>query len=176
VTGGFQLSFMAMAAILWLEPHLEVLFHRHSLHPVPAYIVGVVCMSLAAQLGTFPLVLYHFGSFPTYFLLTNLLVIPYLYVVLLLTIVWWIMVLASLPWAVPLSHGVQFLVNCGNGVLSCVGNWPFAVLHIEGFNVGAALFAYLFMLFSALFIIKRWARGVVFALAALLGMLLALLL
>jgi len=49
-------------------------------------------------------------------------------------------------------------------------------LNIEGFNVGAALFAYLFMLFSALFIIKRWARGVVFALAALLGMLLALLL
>ncbi|MBR2618442.1 MAG: ComEC/Rec2 family competence protein, partial [Paludibacteraceae bacterium] len=32
--------------------------------------------SIAAQMGTFPLILYYFGTFPTYFLLSNLLLIP----------------------------------------------------------------------------------------------------
>ena len=31
---GFQLSFMAMVAILWIEPYLEQLFQRHGLHPI----------------------------------------------------------------------------------------------------------------------------------------------
>lgn len=172
---GFQLSFMAMAAILWLEPHLEVLFHRSSLHPILAYPVGVVCMSLAAQLGTFPLTLYHFGTFPAYFLVTNLIVIPYLYVVLMLTLVWWGLSLAGLPWAAPLGHGVQFLVGWMNDLLSWIGRWPGAVLHVEGFNALAVLFTYLFILFTGLFLVKRWPRGAVLALASLLGLLLSLL-
>ena len=172
---GFQLSFMAMAAILWLEPHLEILFRRHSLHPVPAYFVGVACMSLAAQLGTLPLTLYHFGTFPTYFLLTNLVVILYLSVVLQLTVVWWVLALAGLPLAAPLSHVIQVLVEWVNQLLSHITSWPYAQLHVEGFHAGTALFAYLFILFAALYLVKRWPRGAVYALASLLGMLLTLL-
>ena len=173
---GFQLSFMAMAAILWLEPHLERFFHRSALHPILAYFVGVVCMSLAAQLGTFPLTLYHFGTFPAYFLVTNLVVIPYLYVVLLLTLLWWLLVLAGLPWATTLGHGVQLLVGCMNDLLSWIGHWPGAVLHVEGYNALAVLFTYLFILFAGLYLVKRWLRGAVLALASLLGLLIALLL
>lgn len=172
---GFQLSFMAMAAILWVEPRLELLFHRSTLHPIPAYFVGVVCMSLAAQLGTFPLTLYHFGTFPAYFLVTNLVVIPYLYVVLMLTAVWWVLALAGLPWAAALGHGVQLLVGWMNDLLSCIGCWPGAVLHVEGYNALALLFTYLFILFAGLYLVKRRPRGAVLALASLLGLLLSLL-
>lgn len=169
---GFQLSFMAMAAILWFEPHLEMLFHRSSLHPILAYLVGVVCMSLAAQLGTFPLTLYHFGTFPAYFLVTNLVVIPYLYVVLMLTVVWWVLAFANLPWAATLGHGVQFLVCQMNDFLAWIGRLPGAVLHVEGYNALAVLFTYLFILFAGLFLVKRWSRGAVLALTSLLGLLL----
>lgn len=172
---GFQLSFMAMAAILWVEPRLEMLFRRSSLHPIPAYFVGVVCMSLAAQLGTFPLTLYHFGTFPVYFLVTNLVVIPYLYVVLMLTVVWWVLALAGLPWSTALGHGVQYLVGWMNDLLSWIGHWPGAVFHVEVYNALAVLFTYLFILFAGLFLVKRWPRGAVLALASLLGLLLALL-
>lgn len=172
---GFQLSFMAMVAILCVEPRLEALLHRRSLPPVPAYLVGVVCMSLAAQLGTFPLVLYHFGTFPTYFLLTNLVVIPYLSVVLIPFAVWWLLALASAPWAVPVGRVVQLLVEWLNGFLACIGDWPFAVLRVENFSAAAVLFTYLFMSFAALFLIGRWQRGGVLALASLLGLLVALL-
>lgn len=172
---GFQLSFMAMAAILWFEPHLEMLFHRSSLHPIPAYFVGIVCMSIAAQLGTFPLTLYHFGTFSTYFLLTNMVVIPYLYVVLLLAMAWWLLILLNIPWAAPLGEGVGFLIGWINDFLVCIGQWPGAVLHVERYNALAALLTYLCILFTGAFLSRRWASGAVLALASLLALLIVVL-
>jgi competence protein ComEC len=172
---GFQLSFMAMVAILWLEPHLEALFQKHRLHPVLAYLVGIVCMSLAAQLGTFPLVLYHFGSFPTYFLVTNLVVVPALFIVVLLMFVWWVLTLTHLPLAQLLGTLLQGLVEMLNRGLTHISHWPGAVVHVEGYTALSALFTYLFILFAGLFILKKWPRGAVFALASLLGLLLSFL-
>ena len=173
---GFQLSFMAMAAILWVEPYLEELFRRHSLHPIWGYLVGLLCMSLAAQLGTFPLVLYHFGTFPCYFLLTNVFVVPSLSILLLLSLVWWVLLLIDAPWALSVGLLLQHLVECMNKVLEHIGTWPGAVLHVEGYGLGTMLFTYLFLLFAGLFAIKKWKRGALLALASLLGLLLSLLL
>ncbi len=172
---GFQLSFMAMASILWFEPHLEGLFQKRAFHPVLAYLVGIVCMSLAAQLGTFPLVLHHFGTFPTYFLVTNLVVVPLLFVVMLLMMVWWALALLDISLARPLGTMLQWLVEHLNGILQNIGQWPGAVLHAEGYNALAVLFTYLFILFAGLFLVKKWSRGAVFATASLLGLLVALL-
>lgn len=172
---GFQLSFMAMAVILWLVPHFELLIFRYAKHPIAAYFMGIVGMSIAAQLGTFPLVLYHFGSFPVYFLLTNLLVIPALFVILMLMLVWWLFVLASIPFAQSLSVLLQLGVEGLNGCLWFIGQWPGATLHVQGYNACAVLFTYLAIFFVCLTVTKRWARGSVFALASLLGLLLILL-
>ena len=171
---GFQLSFMAMVAILWVEPYMEQFFCRYSLHPILGYFVGVVCMSLAAQLGTSPLVLYHFGIFPTYFLLTNLVVVPCLAVVLLLSLVWWSSLLLGIPWVGTLSVLLQRIVEWMNQFLVCIGQWPGAVLHIDNFGAPAVLCTYLFIFFAGLFIIKKWPRAAVFALAALLGLVVCL--
>lgn len=46
----------------------------------------MIAVSLAAQLGTAPLVAYYFGRFSCYFILTNLVVIPFAVVVLYGTI------------------------------------------------------------------------------------------
>lgn len=173
---GFQLSFMAMASILWIEPHLEKLFQRHSLHPVLGYFVGMLCMSFAAQLGTFPLVLYHFGTFPSYFLLTNVVVVPFLSVLLLLSLVWWGLLLVGIPWAMPLGVLLQHLVSWMNGALRCIGGWPGAVLHIAEYSLLSMCFTYLLILFAGLFALEKWKRGAVLALASLLGVLLSLLL
>lgn len=129
-------------------------------------------MSLAAQLGTFPLTLYHFGTFPTYFLVTNLVVIPYLYTVLMLCVAWWASAIVGFPWATALGHGVQLLVDWMNDFLAWIGHWPGALLHVEDYNALAVLFTYLFILFTGFFLVKRWPRGIVLALASLLGLLL----
>ena len=193
---GFQLSFMAMASILWVEPYMELLFRRggdsslhfcHSeqregtcivsyyvLRPLLGFLVGLLCMSLAAQLGTFPLVLYHFGTFPTYFLLTNLVVVPCLIVVLLLSLVWWALLLLGVPWVGLLGNLLQHVVAWMNQVLLCIGQWPGAVQHVDYFGVLAVLCTYLCILFAGLFVIKKWSRAVIFSLAALLGLVVCL--
>ena len=172
----FQLSFMAMTAILWLEPYLERFFRRYNLHPILGYFVGLLCISLVAQLGTFPIVLHHFGSFPTYFLITNLIVVPCLSIVLLLTLVWWMLLLIGFPWTRLLAILLQNLVEWANSILVHIGQWPGAVLRAEEFSATSTFLTYLIILFSALFIVKKWKRGAVLALASLLALLFSLLL
>jgi len=85
---GFQLSFAAMLAILMLLPVFDRKNIRQYLfdRPVLRWLWGLTTVSLSAQVGTAPLVAYYFGRFSTYFLLTNLLVIPAATVILCLAI------------------------------------------------------------------------------------------
>ena len=84
---GFQMSFMAVLGIALFLPMLcrQRLFMarwKKWLHKL----WGMIAVSLAAQLGTAPLVAYYFGRFSCYFILTNLVVIPFAVVVLYGTI------------------------------------------------------------------------------------------
>lgn len=71
---GFQLSYAAVAGIL--------LFHRPLSarlpvdNPVGRWMRDGICMSLAAQVLTTPILLHQFGRFPTWFLFTNLVAVP----------------------------------------------------------------------------------------------------
>ncbi len=71
---GFQLSYMAVLAIVFLYPKLYALLSFKRWLPDQAW--SLTCVSVAAQTGTIPLTLYYFHQFPTYFALTNFLVIP----------------------------------------------------------------------------------------------------
>lgn len=70
----FQLSFLAVWGILLFYPVFSGW--------LPAgcrrirWLWNTLSVSMAAQLGTLPFVLFYFGAFPTYFLLANLLVTP----------------------------------------------------------------------------------------------------
>ena len=67
---GFQLSFVAVLSILVLYP---LFYHSFQINnKVGRWTWGIVCISMAAQLGTAPLVMYYFSSFSVYFLLTNI--------------------------------------------------------------------------------------------------------
>ena len=76
---GFQLSFVAVLSILVLYP---LFYHSFRIkNKVGRWTWGVLCISMAAQLGTAPLVMYYFSSFSVYFLLTNIvaaLLVPFI--------------------------------------------------------------------------------------------------
>ena len=78
----FQLSFAAVIGIMmiasWMQQHVKV-YGR-----VKKYIVGLLIVSVGAQVATMPLTLYYFGQTSNYFALTNLIVIPMAFVILLL--------------------------------------------------------------------------------------------
>lgn len=69
---GFQLSYCAVLGIVCGLPYFEKIFP--STHPWLKKIYAWIGVSIVATLATLPLVLLHFGQFPTYFLLANLLV------------------------------------------------------------------------------------------------------
>lgn len=72
---GFQLSYAAMAGIfLFYQPFAAFMETKNY---VGKKVGELIAVSLAAQLGTLPLTLYYFNSFPLYFLLANLIIVPF---------------------------------------------------------------------------------------------------
>jgi competence protein ComEC len=93
---GFQLSFAAVFAIMIWMPLFDslVTWSSSAWWSRPLRVLyGLLAVSLAAQLGTAPLVAYYFGRFSCYFMLTNLVAIPLAYLILLLML----LVLFALP-------------------------------------------------------------------------------
>lgn len=73
---GFQLSFTSVFSILFFQPKLSNLFAPKL--KISRYAWDLITVTTAAQLGVFPLTLYYFGTFPTYFFITNFLVLPFI--------------------------------------------------------------------------------------------------
>ena len=79
---GFQLSFIAVFGIVHLYPIIHGLWQPSNWVLQKVWTLSGI--SLAAQLATFPLSMYYFNQFPVYFLVSNLVVIPGAFVLLLL--------------------------------------------------------------------------------------------
>jgi competence protein ComEC len=77
---GFQLSYLAVLGIVYFQPKFMKPFHKCNRFVKP--LVECMTVTLAAQLGTLPVILYIFKVFPTYFLLSNLILVPYTSVVM----------------------------------------------------------------------------------------------
>lgn len=71
---GFQLSYLAVLSIVAFQPILYKLWLPSN--KILDKMWAITTVSIAAQLGTFPLAVHYFHIFPVYFLITNLLVIP----------------------------------------------------------------------------------------------------
>jgi len=149
---GFQLSFSAVFAILFINPYLISFYH--SRNPMINYIWELSCTSTSAQLGTAPLSIYYFHQFPLLYLISNLFAIPLVGIFLFL---------------MPLSLAVSFL--CGNHPALLFPLQKLLQIFINGLNILAeipngvvsdlqltvkdALNLTLGIIFSCLFLIKR---------------------
>jgi len=77
---GFQLSYSAVLGILiFYRPIYNLLYIKYN---IPDKIWAIVAVSVAAQLGTFPLAAHYFHYFPVYFWITNIFVIPLSFVII----------------------------------------------------------------------------------------------
>lgn len=70
----FQLSYSAVAGIYLIYPRLRLLLSTKS--KLLGYVWTTACISISCQLTCGVLAYIHFGTFPRYFLVTNLLAIP----------------------------------------------------------------------------------------------------
>lgn len=122
---GFQLSFLSVAAILLFMPLFD-LFKPKVVRRFPLFnwIWGLMAVSTAAQLGVTPLIAYYFGRFSTYFLLTNLIVVPFATLILYGALV--VMVVPAV------GTVLAKVVQCLNNILSWLSQLPGA--SIEGLH------------------------------------------
>ena len=77
---GFQLSYTAVFGIIWVQPVLYQLWK-------PTFFIvdkgwQLISVSVAAQLGVLPISLFYFHQFPGLFFISNLIIIPFLGVIL----------------------------------------------------------------------------------------------
>ncbi len=72
---GFQLSFIAVLAIIYLKGPLDEKLKRL---PNPFRLKDVLTITLAAQLGVLPILVFHFGRISFVSPLANLLIVPFL--------------------------------------------------------------------------------------------------
>jgi competence protein ComEC len=73
---GFQLSYLALFFIVWLQPILKKIWSPKN--KIAIYIWDALTVSFAAQIGTLPLCLYYFHQFPGLFFVTNIIILPVL--------------------------------------------------------------------------------------------------
>jgi len=89
---GFQLSYAAVFSIVLIQPHLFGIYKGES--KLIKYFWGIITVTFAAQIGVLPLSLFYFHQFPGLFFLSNLVILPFLGILLGLGIL--VMILALL--------------------------------------------------------------------------------
>ncbi|MFC5408297.1 ComEC/Rec2 family competence protein [Larkinella bovis] len=110
-SAGFQLSYLAVGGLILLyQPLYQSITFRTWMGD---QVWKLTVLALVAQLATFPLAVFYFHQFPTYFWLANPLVVPLSSLVLVLAmgllVVGWIPFLGF--WAGKILFGVMWLVN-----------------------------------------------------------------
>ena len=108
---GFQMSFLAVGSILLFYPLFFCLLSSHS--NIIRAIWGLFCVSLAAQIGTLPLIVFYFGRISCYSLITSFIAIPAATLILYLCVLLFILS--------PLTY-ISFLASPTEGLMQLVIN------------------------------------------------------
>lgn len=151
---GFQLSYSAVLSIIFFHPFLSKLFITEN--KSARFVWNMFSVSIAAQLGTLPFILYYFQQFPNYFLLTNMVAIPLSSVVIYLA-----MALLSVSFIPYLSVAVAFLLKWSLWLLNFLIVWiqhlPFSLSPVS-FDIRQLFFAFIAIFcLSAYFFTKKFS-------------------
>ena len=162
---GFQLSYLAVFGIIWVQPVFYQLWK-------PKYYIidkgwQLITVSTAAQLGVLPISLFYFHQFPGLFFLSNLLIIPFLGVILGTGIIFLgLSYLTILP---------ILLVDIYGGIISILNRLVAFIARQEAFLFSDISFSFIKMFFSYLviiacfqFFLKRNAKRCLFFLSSVL--------
>lgn len=137
---GFQLSYLAVFAIVSIDPHLYKLWQ-------PKYwltdkLWHTLTITISAQFGILPLSLYYFHQFPGLFFVSNLIIVPGLGILLGLGII--LILLAVLNILPPFfADFFGWIISLMNTVVDWVAqqesflfqNIPFGIWHVLAFYV-----------------------------------------
>lgn len=145
---GFQLSYAALTGILLFQPLVVNLWLPKNKILYRGW--EITSVGIAAQLATFPIAAYYFHTFPTYFILSNLIAIPSAFVIMAVGIPF--MLFSLLPWIGEiLGLVLDYFIQGFNWVIFSVHGLPaakVAAIRIEPWEI-----AWYYSLLALLYIV-----------------------
>jgi competence protein ComEC len=115
---GFQLSYLAVFGLIYLQPKIYVLLYTEHLWVDKLW--SFTSMSLAAQIVTFPLSIYYFHQFPLYFLFANL------FITIPMVLIMYLGIGVLIPSFGFMAPVFEWIINFTNAVLIWIANLPYA--------------------------------------------------
>ena len=148
---GFQLSYVALFFILWLQPILAEIWKPKN--KVANYFWEILTVSIAAQIGALPLSIYYFHQFPGLFFVTNLVVIPFISLIMGLGVL--VMVLAAFDF-VPLflSKSLEWSITILNKIINSIASIKQFIIQDIPFNWQLLISLYLLIICIIIWIKK----------------------
>jgi competence protein ComEC len=122
---GFLLSYLAVLGIVLLQKPIEHLMYFK--HRFVRMIWSMASVTLAAQIATLPVCIYYFHQFPTYFLISNLVVVPLSTLILFAEIL--LLFFNWMPGISIWSMCIEGLIVCMNGFIKWMSGLPFALVY-----------------------------------------------
>lgn len=162
---GFQLSYIAVFAILWLQPFYKSI--KPSRYKIVNYFVDVLVISFVAQLGVLPLSLYYFNQLPLLFFMANLVVIPLSSFVLILGIVVLIFNFIAPELSLILGKLLSLSIEIMNQYIAWIASFKEFVVKDIPFSFALLLASYLTLIGFILWLYeRRFSRLIFFLLTA----------
>jgi competence protein ComEC len=162
---GFQLSYAAVLSLaIFYKPVYDLFFFPQKMIDI---VWKSVCVTLAAQILTVPVSIYHFHQFPNLFLFANLLAVPLSSLVIFGEIA--ICITSIFP-AIAGGTGylVHFLIYGLNNFIELVSSLPFAITNDLQINLAQLVCLYAFIAAIAWWLFRNKKLGVSIALVAIL--------
>ncbi|MDX1828941.1 MAG: ComEC/Rec2 family competence protein [Lutibacter sp.] len=160
---GFQLSYLAVFSIVWIQPKLVDLIK-------PSYWIlnklwQLFTVSIAAQIGILPLSIYYFHQFPGLFFVANLIIIPFLGIILIAGI---IVILLSIFNILPnfIAEIYNFIINFMNEIVAFIANQHQFLIQNISITFWMMIAVYIFILVFFKFFEKQNFKRVVLVLSS----------
>jgi competence protein ComEC len=163
---GFQLSFAAvLSIIIFMKPIYNWFYFQNKLID---FIWKLNAVTIAAQILTVPLSIYHFHQFPNYFLLTNFVAVPLSSIIvlgeILLCVVSFVPVVAIL-----VGKLLSWFIGLMNSYIERIEALPFSLWDGLQISIGQAILLIIFVTGSSYWLIERSKTGLKIGLIAVSG-------
>ncbi len=159
---GFQLSYLAVLSIITIMPMLSNWWTPKNV--ILNFIWRTLSVTLAAQIGVFPLSLYYFNQFPGLFFVSNLVIIPFLGIILGVGLV--IILLAAfdvLPEWIIQSYAL--IIDLLNTFINWVAQQESFLFQNVPFSLGHVFCCYMLIIAVLLYFKRQRFRELVFVLS-----------
>ena len=156
---GFQMSYAAVLAIVWVYPKLQRFWFPDNLIIRKTW--QLLSVSIAAQLGVLPISLFYFHQFPALFFVSNLLIVPFLGLILGFGI---LTIMLSLFNSVPsfLVTGYNWVIGTMNKVIAWAAQQEGFIIKDISFDGFQLIFGYLTLITLVVFLSKpKWKTALV---------------